>query len=77
MPIRIAKKYRKGNEMIVEGTAQLLDETAISDEPVVLKECQWKATIAAGQVLWTIDIESGDDLRGHIQGELQKRTKRR
>ena len=77
MPIRIAKKVKKGKEMIVEGTAQLIDETAFEDEPVVLKECQWKATITAGEVLWTIDIESGDDLRGYIQGELQKRTKRR
>ena len=50
-------------------------KSAISDEPVVLKECHFTAMIEPDQVLWSIDIDSGDDLRGYIQDELQKRTK--
>jgi hypothetical protein len=76
MPIRITKKSRQGNAMVVEGTAQLLDETACLDKPVVLQECQWKASIERGQTLWNIDVLTGDDLRGYIQSELQRRTKR-
>ena len=76
MPIRIAKKIREGNTLIVEGTAQLLDETAL-DEPVVLQECLWKAKIDPDKVLWDIEVLEGDDLRGYVQSELQKRTKRR
>jgi hypothetical protein len=76
MPIRITKKRKEGNAMLVEGVAQLTDETASLDKPVILKQCQWKAGIAPGQHLWTIEILSGDDLRGYIQAELQKRTKR-
>jgi hypothetical protein len=75
MPIRIAKKQREGKSLIVEGTAQLLDEAAL-DGPVVLQECCWKAKIEPGKILWDIEVLSGDDLRGYIQGELQKRTKR-
>lgn len=77
MPIRITKKTKKTDALVVEGTAQLLDETASIDEPVVLQECQWLATLERGNVLWDIQIQSGDDLRGYIQAELQKRTKRR
>jgi hypothetical protein len=77
MPIRITKKSKQADTTVVEGTAQLVDETASLDEPVVLQECEWKATIEPGQVLWTIDILNGDDLRGHIQAELQRRTKRK
>ncbi|MDQ7784695.1 MAG: hypothetical protein RDU20_17570 [Desulfomonilaceae bacterium] len=77
MPIRITKKTRQGSSIIARGTAQLIDEVMSIDEPVVLKECEWKATISGGDMLWTIEIEKGDDLRGYIQAELQKRTKRR
>ena len=76
MSIRLLKKYKEGKTLVVEGSAQIVDDTALLDEPAVLKECQWKAKMAPGQVLWNIDIQSGDDLRGHIQAELQKRTKR-
>ncbi len=75
MPIRIKKKTKKPNSLVVEGTAQLLDETAL-DEPVVLKQCAWVGRLERGKVLWDIQIESGDDLRGYVQAELQKRTKR-
>ena len=77
MPIRITKKSKKGGALVVEGTAQLVDDTMSIDEPVVLKECQWSASITPDQALWAINIEDGDDLRGYIQNELQKRTKRR
>lgn len=77
MPIRITKKSKQGNGLVIEGTAQILDDTMSIDEPVVLKECRWTATIERGQALWAIDIQNGDDLRGFIQNELQKRTKRR
>lgn len=76
MPIRIAKKLKEGKTLIVEGTAQLLDETAL-DGPVVLQECQWKAKIDPDKALWDIEVLTGDDLRGYVQNELQKRTKRR
>lgn len=76
MPIRIKKKTRKPDSLVVEGTAQLLDETASLDGPVVLKECVWVGRLEKGKVLWDIQIESGDDLRGYVQAELQKRTKR-
>jgi len=75
MPIRIAKKERQGKAILVEGSAQLLDEAAL-DDPVVLQECCWKAKIEPGKILWDIEVLSGDDLRGYIQSELQKRTKR-
>ena len=45
-------------------------KSAISDEPVVLKECHFTAMIELDQVLWSIDIDSGDALRGYIQDEL-------
>jgi hypothetical protein len=77
MPIRITKKSKQGNGLEVEGTAQLVDDTMSIDEPVVLKECRWTARIERGQSLWNVDIQDGDDLRGYIQAELQKRTKRR
>ncbi len=77
MPIRITKKTRQGGSLVAQGTAQILDDTISIDEAVVLKECEWTARIATGEALWKIDIESGDDLRGYIQAELQKRTKRR
>jgi hypothetical protein len=77
MPIRITKKTRQGSAIIARGTAQLLDDAMSIDEPVVLKECEWTARISSGDMLWAIDIEEGDDLRGYIQAELQKRTKRR
>jgi hypothetical protein len=76
MPIRISKKVREGMVLMVEGTAQLLDETTL-DAPTVLQECTWQARIEPGRVLWDVDILRGDDLRGYIQAELQKRTKRR
>ncbi|GEM_PF-1862636 len=77
MPIRITKKYKEGDTTVVEGTAQLVDDTASLDEPVVLKECQWKATMAPGQALWDIEIQNGNDLRGFVQAELQRRTKKK
>ncbi len=77
MPINITKKTRQGSAIIAQGTAQLIDDTMSIDEPVVLKECEWTARISSGDMLWAIDIEKGDDLRGYIQAELQKRTKRR
>ncbi len=76
MPIRVTKKSREGKALVVEGSAQLLDETASLDKPVVLQECRWRASIEPGKALWSIEILSGDDLRGYIQGELQRRTKR-
>lgn len=76
MPIRITKKDKKPNALVVEGTAQILDETASLDKPVVLKECSWVGRLERGKVLWDIQIQSGDDLRGYVQAELQKRTKR-
>ena len=75
MPIRITKKERQGKALLVEGSAQLLDEAAL-DDPVVLQECCWKAKIEPGKILWDIEVLSGDDLRGYVQSELQKRTKR-
>ena len=77
MPIKITKKSKAGSGFVIEGSAQLIDEMSLSDKPEILKECTWKAIIESGQTLWTIDILSGDDLRGHIQAELQKRTKRK
>jgi len=77
MPIRITKKSKESSAMIVEGVAELVDDTASLDRPVILKQCTWSARIEPGQHLWTIDILTGDDLRGYIQGELQKRTKRK
>ena len=77
MPIRITRKYKEGGATVVEGTAQLLDDTISLDEPVVLQECQWKATMALGQALWDIEIQSGNDLRGYVQTELQRRTKKK
>lgn len=76
MPVKLLKKRREGPALIVEGTAQLLDEMSL-DEPKVLKECRWEATIESGQILWNIEILSGDDLRGYIQQELQRRTKKK
>lgn len=76
MPIRISKKVREGKVLTVEGTAQLLDETTL-DAPTVLQECTWQAKIEPGRALWDVNILHGDDLRGYIQAELQKRTKRR
>lgn len=77
MPIKITKKSKEGGGFVIEGNAQLIDEMSLSDKPKILKECTWKAHIESGQTLWTIDIISGDDLRGYIQQELQKRTKRK
>jgi hypothetical protein len=77
MPIRMTDKRKKGDMLIVEGNAQLLDETKSIDEPVILQQCKWKAMIEPGQKLWSIEILSGDDMRGYIQQELQKRTKRK
>lgn len=77
MPIRITKKTRQGSAIVVCGTAQLVDDTMSIDEPMVLKECEWTARISSSDVLWAIEIDKGDDLRGYIQAELQKRTKRR
>lgn len=59
----------------VFGKPQLVNDTAISGKPVVLKECHFAAMIEPDQVLWSIDIDSSDDLCGYIQDELQKRTK--
>ncbi len=77
MPIRITKKSKEGSAWVVEGIAQLLDEMSSPDKPKVLKECQWKASLERGNALWSIRIVKGDDLRGYVQQELQKRTKRR
>ena len=55
----------------------IINNLAISvfGKPVVLKECHFAAMIEPDQVLWSIDIDSSDDLCGYIQDELQKRTK--
>jgi hypothetical protein len=76
MPIQFKKKKKQGDALVVEGTAQLVDEMSSLDEPEVLKSCSWVATLESGQVLWNIEIVDGDDLRGYIQAELQKRTKK-
>ena len=77
MPIKLTKKSKEGRTMVVEGIAQLVDEMSLSDNPEILKECKWKAHMESAQTLWTIEILEGDDLRGYIQAELQKRTKRK